>query len=291
MVSLGAFTQVEHPWEAYLNEVMTAEDVESETWERTYELLCELEQHPLDINRVSREQLEQLPFLSAQQIEELMEYLDRYGPIKSLGELRMIRSLDDSVRRLLSCLVYVDEAEVLPADEHRLRGTFIGMDRVMRLERYDPEEDGVACVMLADGERDKFYEGVDATDGSLTTNVGNYGVLYRIEVSTRRKTKFFLSPMGGAFAGALRVEAGASGTRLANAPDGRMYFGQDSVHPPFAKDGTTMLLPSVELLALGEYRAKPPAFFEFSPPGASNLPVLLILAPEDLKTEEGKGKS
>ena len=122
MMSLGAFTQVEHPWEAYLNEVMTAEDVESETWERTYELLCELEQHPLDINRVSREQLEQLPFLSAQQIEELMEYLDRYGPIKSLGELRMIRSLDDNLCRLLSCLVYVDEAEVIdPQRQLRLK--------------------------------------------------------------------------------------------------------------------------------------------------------------------------
>ena len=46
------------------------------------------------------------------------------------------------------------------------------------------------------------------------------------------------------------------------------------------------------LSELGMYRAKPPVFFEFSPPGASNLPVLLILAPEDLKTtEEEKGKS
>ena len=49
----------------------------------------------------------------------------------------------------------------------------------------------------------------------------------------------------------------------------------------------TTLLPSVELAPLGDYRAKPPVFFEMSPPGASNLPVMLILAPEDIKLTEG----
>lgn len=112
VVAPGADAQAEHPWEKYLNEVMTAEDAESESWERTYELLCELEQHPLNVNHVAREELEQLPFLSAQQIEELTEYLYRYGPMKSLGELRMIRSLDDSQRRLLTYILYIDEAEL-----------------------------------------------------------------------------------------------------------------------------------------------------------------------------------
>ena len=42
VVAPGADAQAEHPWEKYLNEVMTAEDAESESWERTYELLCEL---------------------------------------------------------------------------------------------------------------------------------------------------------------------------------------------------------------------------------------------------------
>lgn len=101
-----------HPWEQYLNEVMTAEDVESNTWEQTCELLCELEQSPLDINLLTREQLEELPFLSALQIEELIAYLDRYGPMKSLSELQMIRSIDYSLRRLLSCFLYVDEQQL-----------------------------------------------------------------------------------------------------------------------------------------------------------------------------------
>ena len=98
-----------HEWEAYLNDVMTAEDASSVTWEDTYDLLCELEQQPLDINQATREQLEQLPFLSAQQVEEIVEYLYRYGPMKSLAELRMIRSLDDSRRRLLTYFIFIGD--------------------------------------------------------------------------------------------------------------------------------------------------------------------------------------
>lgn len=100
------------PWEVYLNEVMTLEDVESASLETVYDLLCELEQHPLDINSLTRETLEQFPFLSAQQIEEIIEYRDRYGPLKSVGELQMVRSLDYAQRRLLSYFIYIgDEQE------------------------------------------------------------------------------------------------------------------------------------------------------------------------------------
>ena len=108
---LGVTAQEQRPWEQYLNEVMTAEDAESDAWEQTYELLCELEQHPMDINRVTREQLEELPFLSTQQIEGIMEYLWRYGRMESLSELTMIRQLDYAQRRLLTYFIYIDERE------------------------------------------------------------------------------------------------------------------------------------------------------------------------------------
>ena len=108
-LSLFTSTAQTRPWEQYLNEVMTQEDMESSTWEQTYDLLCDLEAHPLDINQVTREQLEELPFLSAQQIEGIMEYLWRYGRMESLSELQMIRSLDYAQRRLLTYFVYVGE--------------------------------------------------------------------------------------------------------------------------------------------------------------------------------------
>ena len=110
-LATGVMAQEQRPWEQYLNEVMTTEDAGSATWEETYELLCELEQHPMDINRVTREQLEELPFLSAQQVEGIMEYLWRYGRMESLGELAMIRELDYSQRRLLTYFIYIDEKD------------------------------------------------------------------------------------------------------------------------------------------------------------------------------------
>ena len=105
-LALGVNAQT-RPWEAYLNEVMTQEDMASASWEQTYDLLCELEEHPMDINQVTREQLEELPFLSAQQIEGIVEYLWRYGRMESLSELAMVRELDYAQRRLLSFFVYV----------------------------------------------------------------------------------------------------------------------------------------------------------------------------------------
>lgn len=129
---MGMNAQEARPWERYVNEVITQEDAESEVWEEAYELLCELEQHPLDINTATREQLEELPFLSAQQVEEMVEYLDRYGPMKSLGELLMIRSLGYAQRRLLTYFIYVGEEksqgfpkvkDVVRYGHHELIGT------------------------------------------------------------------------------------------------------------------------------------------------------------------------
>ena len=110
-LTTGVMAQQQRPWEQYLNEVMTAEDAGSSVWEETYELLCELEQHPLNLNRVAREQLEELPFLTAQQVEGIMAYLWRYGRMESLGELTMIRELDYARRRLLTYFIYIDEQE------------------------------------------------------------------------------------------------------------------------------------------------------------------------------------
>ena len=112
MMSMAVRAQSDvYEWETYLREVVTVEDVGSAAWEEMYEQLCELDQHPIDLNQASREQLEQLPFLSAQQVEEIMAYLYQYGPMKSLAELQMIRSLDYQQRRLLAYFVAIDDDE------------------------------------------------------------------------------------------------------------------------------------------------------------------------------------
>ena len=113
-MAVGVKAQAQRPWEMYLNEVMTQEDMASSAWEQTYDLLCELEQHPMDINQATRGQLEELPFLSAQQIEGIVEHLWRYGRMESLSELAMVRELDYAQRRLLSFFVCVGEEKPDP---------------------------------------------------------------------------------------------------------------------------------------------------------------------------------
>ena len=88
---------------------MTAEDMEQNYSEEEMELLGEIAEAKLNLNQTSREELEQLPFLTAQQVEELMAYLHRYGPMRSLGELNMITSMDWQQRQLLHHFVYVGE--------------------------------------------------------------------------------------------------------------------------------------------------------------------------------------
>lgn len=103
--------QQDRSWEQILNELMTMEDDDTENWEEIYDQLSELEQHPIDLNSTTREQLAELPFLSEQQIQDMVEYLDRYGPMKSLNELRMISSLDYLQIQLLPYFVTLSEPQ------------------------------------------------------------------------------------------------------------------------------------------------------------------------------------
>ena len=103
----SSLAQQADDWEKYLERMAALDDMDEETIQRDYELLSELAQHPIDINHATREDLEQLPFLTAQQIEDICAYLYHYAPLKSIGELAMIESIDAEQRQLLSQFVYV----------------------------------------------------------------------------------------------------------------------------------------------------------------------------------------
>ena len=99
-------------WQDAFRSWLPADEVTEEYGEETFELLSDLAEHPLNLNQASRSQLEQFPFLSAQQVEELVAYMDRYRPMRSLSELQMIESLDRGTRRLLSCFVVIGDTLV-----------------------------------------------------------------------------------------------------------------------------------------------------------------------------------
>ena len=178
---------------------------------------------------------------------------------------------------------FVDTARVLPRDKEALRGTFKGMNRIIKAKkRYEPGKDGLAYIPIGDGRVDTFKHGVDATDGAAVVNYGNYGVLYRFEVPTKGKgqTRMMLSPLGGSYAGAVRVESGKREESMVHTPMGTMFFGEQTPGDLVAVPGTNILLtPDFELATIGSYRSYKKMAVEYSPPGASNLPALFILAP------------
>jgi hypothetical protein len=104
----GAGQTWQQAWQATM---AIGDDDEAAGYEDYYDLLQELNEHPLDLNQATREDLERLPFLSAQQVMDLMEYRDRYGPIRSMGEMRAIRSMDYQQTVLLPYFCYAGEVK------------------------------------------------------------------------------------------------------------------------------------------------------------------------------------
>ncbi len=106
----------QHTWQQAWQETMSPEDNDEDglSLEDYYDLLQDLNEHPIDLNQATREDLEQFPFLSEQQVMDLIAYRDRYYPIRSLGELRMIRSLDYQQLTLLPYFTFVGEVVEKP---------------------------------------------------------------------------------------------------------------------------------------------------------------------------------
>lgn len=95
-------------WQQAYEELMSFADSGDDNGdEELYEQLQTLAENPIDLNHATRDDLERLPFMSAQQVMDLVEYLDRYGPMRSLSELRMVGSLDYRQIELLPYFVFI----------------------------------------------------------------------------------------------------------------------------------------------------------------------------------------
>lgn len=100
-----------HVWEEWFDDLVTTEEWTDDSRELVYEQLCYLEERPFNINTVTRDELEQLPFLTETQVSDILEYIYRHESMATLSELNLIGSLDVRRRRLLRCFVYAGEAE------------------------------------------------------------------------------------------------------------------------------------------------------------------------------------
>ncbi len=116
-IPVGAQTD----WRQDIRQWLTVEgDVDGADADDILELLTDLAETKLDINNASREDLRRLPFLTDQHIEAILEYVNRYGPMRSLSELQMLPALDVDTRHLLVHFVTVPGSS--PAGSSLLTG-------------------------------------------------------------------------------------------------------------------------------------------------------------------------
>lgn len=93
--------QTERSWEDVLDRMAQTEDIDDGNLEQLYDELADIAATKIDINTCTREQLEQLPFLTAQQVMDIIEYRDMAGRMETSMELYLVPSLDRETILLL----------------------------------------------------------------------------------------------------------------------------------------------------------------------------------------------
>jgi len=81
------------------------------------DILERLQDHPINLNKTNHEQLSQLLFLDDRQINNLMNYIQTYGTIYSIYELRVVDGFDSTTIRKILPYVYAGQE----MDKHLIR--------------------------------------------------------------------------------------------------------------------------------------------------------------------------
>ncbi|WP_455587053.1 helix-hairpin-helix domain-containing protein [Bacteroides sp.] len=90
---------------------------EDVNWENIIEELSERIQQPVNLNTATKEQLEQFPFLTDIQIENLLAYVYINGQMQTIYELQLVEEMDrETIRYLLPfvCVQPVDKKQLFP---------------------------------------------------------------------------------------------------------------------------------------------------------------------------------
>lgn len=170
------------------------------------------------------------------------------------GPLRVSFTMLDSAQAVAPARALAQLRLAAPGDGAG-RGTYRGAARdiALHLSAIQPE-----AVVLADGQTDPYVTGTDQTSGRASRDYGNYGVAYHISGTPAVDTALIAVPIGGEYIGAL-----GEGGRAITAP-------------PYVlpSDGSTGFL-------VGIWKAGQPGSFDWVPPAAADLPLLLVSVPLD----------
>lgn len=139
LVSQGVHAQADD-WDELLRELaeesaVAATDADEgttlEALEAEMDELSLLHEQPLDINSASFDDLRRLPFLTDEQARDIVDHRSRYGVLRSVGELRLVRSLG---RRELRWLALCTVADSPPHEEGAQQSRRVRHDFLTRLD-------------------------------------------------------------------------------------------------------------------------------------------------------------
>ena len=109
-------------WEENLEQL--AAEAESTDWEDELEELSRRMKQKLNLNTATREQLEQFPFLSEEQVENLLAYVYVHGAMQTLYELQLVETMDkETIGHLLPfvCVRPLEEETRYPSLKNILK--------------------------------------------------------------------------------------------------------------------------------------------------------------------------
>src|SRR5690554_2955759 len=84
----------ETDWRVLVEQMAEEEEPRAGAIENFYEELLYLENNPMDLNSLSRDQLERFPLLSLEEVNSLMDFLEKNRPLYTVYELRNVPRLD-----------------------------------------------------------------------------------------------------------------------------------------------------------------------------------------------------
>jgi hypothetical protein len=98
-------------WMDYVEELSDKEEANEEYIENLFDELSGIVDNPYDLQYVSKEELEKLPFLTDLQIENLLYYIYKFGPLTDIYELKNVEELDMQTIIYLLPFVYVGKTD------------------------------------------------------------------------------------------------------------------------------------------------------------------------------------
>lgn len=106
----------ETDWRMFVEQLAEEEESKGNAIENMYQELLYLENNPMNLNSVSRNELERFPLLSLEEINSLVNFLEKNRPIYTVYELRNVPRLDHRKVALILPFFHVGETVKVQED-------------------------------------------------------------------------------------------------------------------------------------------------------------------------------